>query len=201
MDLNEKEIRLKTIKAKKMMLLFSMLSIAMTFAGLTSAYIVSKSRPDWLKDFELPLAFIISTLVIFLSSISIAIAKKNVKKNDVSKTTFWLFVTFILGIIFVISQFLGFNELISLGYFFTGAQSTVTTSFLYVLTVLHLAHLFAGLIVLIVVMANNYKNKYKVEKLGFELAVTFWHFLGVLWLYLLVFLYFFKSLKLVTSQS
>ena len=192
MDLNEKEIRLKTIKAKKMMLLFSMLSIAMTFAGLTSAYIVSKSRPDWLKDFELPLAFIISTLVIFLSSISIAIAKKNVKKNDVSKTTFWLFVTFILGIIFVISQFLGFNELISLGYFFTGAQSTVTTSFLYVLTVLHLAHLFAGLIVLIVVMANNYKNKYKVEKLGFELAVTFWLFLGVLWLYLLVFLYFFK---------
>tara|TARA_B100000768_G_scaffold131195_1_gene121887 strand:- start:1989 stop:2567 length:579 start_codon:yes stop_codon:yes gene_type:complete len=192
MDLNEKEIRLKTIKAKKMMLLFSMLSIAMTFAGLTSAYIVSKSRPDWLKDFELPLAFIISTLVIFLSSISIAIAKKNVKKNDVSKTTFWLFVTFILGIIFVISQFSGFNELISLGYFFTGAQSTVTTSFLYVLTVLHLAHLFAGLIVLIVVMANNYKNKYKVEKLGFELAVTFWHFLGVLWLYLFVFLYFFK---------
>ncbi len=192
MDLNEKEIRLKTIKAKKMMLLFSMLSITMTFAGLTSAYIVSKSRPDWLKDFELPLAFIISTLVIFLSSISIAIAKKNVKKNDVSKTTFWLFVTFILGIIFVISQFLGFNELISLGYFFTGAQSTVTTSFLYVLTVLHLAHLFAGLIVLIVVMANNYKNKYKVEKLGFELAVTFWHFLGVLWLYLFVFLYFFK---------
>jgi len=192
MELNEQEIRLKTIKAKKMMLLFSMLSIAMTFAGLTSAYIVSKSRPDWLKDFELPFAFIISTLVIFLSSISIAISKKNVKNNDVSKTTFWLFVTFILGIIFVISQFLGFNELVSLGYFFTGAQSTVTTSFLYVLSVLHLAHLFAGLIVLIVVMANNYKNKYKVEKLGFELAVTFWHFLGVLWLYLFVFLYFFK---------
>ena len=142
MELNEQEIRLKTIKAKKMMLLFSMLSIAMTFAGLTSAYIVSRSRPDWLKDFELPFAFIISTLVIFLSSISIAISKKNVKNNDVSKTTFWLFVTFILGIIFVISQFLGFNELVSLGYFFTGAQSTVTTSFLYVLTVLHLAHLF-----------------------------------------------------------
>ena len=191
MELNEKEIRLKTIKAKKMMLLFSMLSIAMTFAGLTSAYIVSKARPDWLKDFELPFAFVISTVVIFLSSISISIAKKNVKKNDVSKTTLWLFVTFGLGIIFITSQFSGFNELIGLGYFFTGAQSTITTSFLYVLTVLHLAHLFAGLIVLIVVIINNYKNKYKIEKLGFELAVTFWHFLGILWLYLFVFLYFF----------
>tara|TARA_B100000780_G_scaffold161929_1_gene113219 strand:- start:11 stop:589 length:579 start_codon:yes stop_codon:yes gene_type:complete len=192
MELNEKEIRLKTIKAKKMMLLFSMLSIAMTFAGLTSAYIVSKARPDWLKDFELPFAFVISTVVIFLSSISISIAKKNVKKNDVSKTTLWLFVTFGLGIIFITSQFSGFNELIGLGYFFTGAQSTITTSFLYVLTVLHLAHLFAGLIVLIVVIINNYKNKYKIEKLGFELAVTFWHFLGILWLYLFVFLYFFR---------
>ena len=192
MELNEKEIRLKTIKAKKMMLLFSMLSIAMTFAGLTSAYIVSKARPDWLKDFELPFAFVISTVVIFLSSISISIAKKNVKKNDVSKTTLWLFVTFGLGIIFITSQFSGFNELIGLGYFFTGAQSTITTSFLYVLTVLHLAHLFAGLIVLVVVIINNYKNKYKIEKLGFELAVTFWHFLGILWLYLFVFLYFFR---------
>ena len=190
MELNEKEIRLKTIKAKKMMLLFSMLSIAMTFAGLTSAYIVSKSRPDWLKDFELPFAFVVSTVVIILSSISIYIAKKSVKNNEVSKTTLWLLITFGLGIIFVISQFSGFNELIGLGYFFTGAQSTITTSFLYVLTVLHLAHLFAGLIVLIVVTINNYKNKYKTEKLGFELAVTFWHFLGILWLYLFVFFIF-----------
>jgi cytochrome c oxidase subunit 3 len=115
-----------------------------------------------------------------------------VKNNEVSKTTLWLLITFGLGIIFVISQFSGFNELIGLGYFFTGAQSTITTSFLYVLTVLHLAHLFAGLIVLIVVTINNYKNKYKTEKLGFELAVTFWHFLGILWLYLFVFLYFFR---------
>ena len=71
MDLNENEIRLKTIKAKKMMLLFSMLSIAMTFAGLTSAYIVSKSRPDWLKDFELPFEFVVRNNIIIFSIISI----------------------------------------------------------------------------------------------------------------------------------
>jgi cytochrome c oxidase subunit 3 len=120
------------------------------------------------------------------------ISKKKVKVNDVKKTTLWLVVTFILGVVFVVTQFLGFNELIGLGYFFTGAQSTITTSFLYVLTVLHLAHLFAGLIVLIVVMVNNIKYKYEVDKLGFELAVTFWHFLGFLWFYLFVFLYFFR---------
>ena len=85
-----------------------------------------------------------------------------------------------------------FQELISKGYYFTGAQSTVTTSFLYVLSLLHLVHVLAGMIVLIVVYLNNKKNKYKEEKLGFELAETFWHFLGFLWLYLFVFLYFFR---------
>jgi len=191
MELNSDEIKIKTIKAKKMMLLFSMLSIAMTFAGLTSAYIVSKARPDWLKDFELPTSFSISTVFIILSSITIWFAKNNLKKNN-SSTSNWLFATFLLGFLFIIMQFTGFNTLISKGFFFTGAQSTITTSFLYVLAVLHLVHLFAGMIVLCVVIFNNYKKKYEKEKLGFELAVTFWHFLGVLWVYLFVFLYFFR---------
>ena len=191
MELNSDEIKIKTIKAKKMMLLFSMLSIAMTFAGLTSAYIVSKARPDWLKDFELPTSFSVSTVFIILSSITIWFAKNNLKKNNYS-TSNWLFATFLLGILFIIMQFMGFNALISKGFFFTGAQSTITTSFLYVLAVLHLVHLFAGMIVLCVVIFNNYKKKYEKEKLGFELAVTFWHFLGVLWVYLFVFLYFFR---------
>ena len=49
------------VRAKKMMLLFGLLSITMTFAGLTSAYIVSKGRPDWLVNFELPTLFFYST--------------------------------------------------------------------------------------------------------------------------------------------
>ena len=192
MELNQDEIRLKTIKAKKMMLLFCLLSISMTFAGLTSAYIVSKARPDWLKDFDLPISFSISTIIIILSSLSMWLAKKSVFKNQIKNTNKWLLITFSLAIFFIFLQISGFNSIINQGYFFTGAQSTVTTSFLYVLTALHLLHLFAGLIVLIVVLANNLKEKYIKEKLGFELAVTFWHFLGGLWLYLFVFLYFFR---------
>ena len=192
MDLDKHELRKKHRRARKMMLLFSLLSITMTFAGLTSAYIVSKARPDWLKDFELPDYFIISTLIILASSISMWLAKKNVKKKLVSKTSFWIAITFLLSIFFFLSQFLGFQELINKGYYFTGAQSTVTTSFLYVLALLHLVHVFAGVIVLIVVFVNNKNKKYNDETLGFELAETFWHFLGFLWLYLFVFLYFFR---------
>ena len=192
MDLEKNELRKKHRRARKMMLLFSLLSITMTFAGLTSAYIVSKARPDWLKDFELPDYFIISTLIILASSITMWLAKKNVKKKLVSKTSFWIVITFLLSIFFFLSQFLGFQELINKGYYFTGAQSTVTTSFLYVLALLHLVHVFAGVIVLIVVFVNNKNKKYNEETLGFELAETFWHFLGFLWLYLFVFLYFFR---------
>ena len=192
MDLEKNELRKKHRRAIKMMLLFSLLSITMTFAGLTSAYIVSKARPDWLKDFELPDYFIISTLIILASSITMWLAKKNVKKKLVSKTSFWIAITFLLSIFFFLSQFLGFQELINKGYYFTGAQSTVTTSFLYVLALLHLVHVFAGVIVLIVVFVNNKNKKYNDETLGFELAETFWHFLGFLWLYLFVFLYFFR---------
>ena len=192
MDLEKNELRKKHRRARKMMLLFSLLSITMTFAGLTSAYIVSKARPDWLKDFELPDYFIISTLIILSSSITMWLAKKNVKKKLVSKTSFWIAITFLLSIFFFLSQFFGFQELINKGYYFTGAQSTVTTSFLYVLALLHLVHVFAGVIVLIVVFVNNKNKKYNDETLGFELAETFWHFLGFLWLYLFVFLYFFR---------
>ena len=192
MDLEKNELRKKHRRARKMMLLFSLLSITMTFAGLTSAYIVSKARPDWLKDFELPDYFIISTLIILASSITMWLAKKNVKKKLVSKTSFWIAITFLLSIFFFLSQFLGFQELINKGYYFTGAQRTVTTSFLYVLALLHLVHVFAGVIVLIVVFVNNKNKKYNDETLGFELAETFWHFLGFLWLYLFVFLYFFR---------
>ena len=192
MDLEKNELRKKHRRARKMMLLFSLLSITMTFAGLTSAYIVSKARPDWLKDFELPNYFLVSTIIIIISSLTIWFAKKNIKKSEVSKTSFWLTLTFLLSVLFMISQFMGFQELINRGYYFTGAQSTVTTSFLYVLSLLHLVHVFAGMIVLIVVFINNKNKKYKEETLGFELAETFWHFLGFLWLYLFVFLYFFR---------
>jgi len=192
MDLEKNQLRKKHRRARKMMLLFSLLSITMTFAGLTSAYIVSKARPDWLKDFELPNYFLVSTIIIIISSLTIWFAKKNIKKSEVSKTSFWLALTFLLSVLFMISQFIGFQELINRGYYFTGAQSTVTTSFLYVLSLLHLVHVFAGMIVLIVVFINNKNKKYKEETLGFELAETFWHFLGFLWLYLFVFLYFFR---------
>ena len=101
----------KITKAKKMMLLFGLLSITMTFAGLTSAYIVSKGRPDWLVNFELPTLFFYSTFLLVVSSITIQFAKHNLAKNKSKKSVLsWLSLTLILGITFCILQFLSFKS-------------------------------------------------------------------------------------------
>ena len=182
----------RSAKSKKMLLWFGMVSMFMMFAGLTSAYVVSASRPDWLNNFRLPSAFMISTAIIVASSITFHLAKMSIKKNDRAATTLWLLVTLALGIGFVAAQLYGFRQVVEMKLFFTGAGSTVTTSFLYIVTTVHLAHLFAGLIVLLIVIYNHFKQKYdSSQTLGLELGAMFWHFLDILWVYLFLFFYFY----------
>ena len=193
MDLTQGTTEEKIGRAKKMMLWFGIASMVMMFAGLTSAYVVSKSRPDWITDFQLPPSLYWSTVVIVISSLTFFIAKKSIAEGNRKNATFSLLATLGLGVSFVILQLEGFSEIISSGYYFTGSESTVTTSFIYVLVLAHLAHLAVGLIVLLVVIYNHFKQRYKPgQMLGIELGATFWHFLDVLWVYLFVFLYFFR---------
>ena len=191
MDLTQGTFEEKNNRAKKMMLWFGIISLVMSFAGWTSAFVVSSSRPDWLKDFQLPNAFIISTLVIMLSSITFILAKKALKSNNRKATMLWLFATLILGVVFIFNQFSGFQQIINLGYNFTGPTSNVTMSYIYLIAVVHILHVIVGLICLLVVIYNHFKQKYNPSKmLGFELAATFWHFIDILWIYLFLFLYF-----------
>lgn len=167
--------------------------MVMTFAGLTSAYVVSKTRPDWLSEFELPTAFYWSTIVIILSSLTIMAAKKSIISGNRRNASALLVGTLVLAILFVVFQFNAFSEIISQGYYFTGSESNITTSFIYIIILVHLAHLFAGIITLLVVIYNHFKQRYKKgQMLGIELGATFWHFVDFVWIYLFVFFYFFK---------
>jgi cytochrome c oxidase subunit III len=180
-------------RSYKLLLLFGMISMFMMFAGLTSAYLVSASRKDWVHTMILPPAFLISTILIIMSSITVHLAKKAIQKDNQKNTTIFLLATLVLGIAFVFFQFRGFSQIVEMGYFFTGSESSVTSSFLYVLTILHLAHLFAGIISLLIVIYNHFKQKYNAsQSTGIELAAMFWHFLDFLWVYLFLFLYFIK---------
>ena len=187
------EEKTRTERSYKLLLLFGMGSMFMMFAGLTSAFVVSRSRIDWMKNFQLPTAFYISTIIIIGCSITFHLAKKAIKKDNQKATTYFLLGTLALGISFVISQFIGFRQVVDSGYFFTGNASTITTTFLYMVTIVHLAHLFGGLISLLIIIYNHFKQKYNSSQtLGIELGAMYWHFLDFLWVYLFLFLYFFK---------
>jgi cytochrome c oxidase subunit 3 len=187
------EHKSRTGRSYKLILLFSMVSMTMMFAGLTSAFVVSKSRVDWLTDFELPIAFYYSTIVIIGCSVTFHLAKKAIQEDNKSATTAFLIATLALGILFVILQFMGFGQIVQDGYYFTGSESSITTTFLYVVTVVHLMHLAGGVISLLIIIYNHFKQKYNSgQTLGIELGAMYWHFLDFLWIYLFVFLYFFK---------
>jgi len=191
MNINDSLIE-KNKRAKKMMLWFGMISMSMTFAGLTSAYVVSSSRSDWIEQIDLPFAFTISTFLLLLSSGTFYLALKSIKETLLKRAQSFLLITLVLALVFIYFQFQGFREIIEQGYYFTGAESSITTSYLYVLVLLHLAHLIAGVVIVLIVFYNSFREKYsEANTLGFELAVTFWHFLDILWLYLFLFVSFY----------
>ena len=193
MDLTQGTDQEKMSRAKKMMLWFGIVSLIMSFAGWTSAFIVSSTRKDWLSDFVLPQPFLISVFVIIASSITLVLSKRALKDNKLQASTVFLVITFALGIYFVVNQFNGFNEIVAQGYHFTGPTSNVTMSYIFLIAFVHIMHVVVGLICLLVVLVNQFRKKYSPENmLGFELAATFWHFVDILWVYLFFFLYFFK---------
>nr|WP_294778231.1 cytochrome c oxidase subunit 3 [uncultured Flavobacterium sp.] len=183
----------RTARSKKLLLWFAMASMTMMFAGITSAFVVSKSREDWMEDFQMPMAFYFSTLAIILCSVTFHLAKKAIEKDNRSATANFLLLTLGLGIAFVFLQFKGFEQLIDQGYYFTGPESNIATTFLYVIAVVHLAHLAGGMISLLIIIYNHFKQKYNSSQLlGIELGAMYWHFLDFLWICLFLFLYFFK---------
>tara|TARA_B100001059_G_scaffold62620_1_gene58510 strand:- start:2216 stop:2806 length:591 start_codon:yes stop_codon:yes gene_type:complete len=196
MDLTQGSSQQKNQRAKKMMLWFGIVSLIMSFGGLTSAFIVSSSREDWLYDFTIPHSFLISTIIIAFSSLVFIAAKKALLKKKYLLSQSLVIGVFALGLTFIYFQILGFNELIESGYNFTGPTSNITMSYIYVIAVAHILHVIAGLVSLVVVIINHLKKRYTpTSKLGFDIASTFWHFIDLLWVYLFLFLYFFNKIN------
>ncbi|WP_298473617.1 cytochrome c oxidase subunit 3 [uncultured Maribacter sp.] len=189
MDLTQGTEKEKNSRAKKMMLLFGIVSLLMGFAGWTSAYIISSKREDWIKEFNLPTSFYISTLIIIISSVTYFLAKKAIETNKGKQGTALLWVTLLLGVVFIVFQFKGFSEMVAQGYYFTGPTSSIKMSYIFLIAMVHIAHVVAGIISLLVVLYNQIKGKYSSEDiLGVSLGGIFWHFLGLLWVYLILFM-------------
>jgi cytochrome c oxidase subunit 3 len=179
----------KKIHPHKMFLWAGLGSIVMMFAGLTSAHIVKKGQANWL-EFEMPSFFLASTVVILLSSFTIQMALKKYKEQNANAYRGFMAVTAILGVVFMILQIQGFMALNANSIALIGPRSNSAASFLFVIVTLHLLHVLGGVIALIGVSFGSFSAKNKLNNiLPVELVSTYWHFVDILWIYLVIFLY------------
>ncbi|MCE2956834.1 MAG: heme-copper oxidase subunit III [Bacteroidota bacterium] len=167
---------------KKFGLWLFMASVFILFMAFTSAYIVRRAEGNW-QIFELPALFTYSTIVILLSSVTMQWTYFAVKRNQLANAKNMIVLTSVAGVIFLALQWMGWGSLIESSIHLVGNPSG---SFLYIITGLHAAHIISAIVFLLVVLANALRNRFNLNQL--EMCTTYWHFLGVLWLYLFVFL-------------
>ncbi len=160
----------------------------MFFAALTSGFIVYiGGRPHALNT-TLPSVFGYSTAILVISSITLFIASRATKRLQFEKQRLYLWLTLILGTVFLLLQVYGWYILsYKMQVYFTNTNAA--QSFIYVFTLTHLIHIIAGLLLLANTLRGSYKNIPQVKNLfGMEMSAIFWHFVDIIWIYLYVFL-------------
>lgn len=222
-------------KAKKNITYMLFFSIIMFFAGLTSAYLVSKGGATYWVTFRIPTPFWWSTLFIVASSATIHMALTQARKDRKNAVGPWVAATLALGLCFSYSQFKGWSQLFDDGYALVSRLKTLhgnygtdytvqrlgqtlvkqgdeyflpedtgfehplnpemgetfnaASSYFYVLTYSHFAHLVGGLVALLVMALKAFRGRYgEAEHQGLWAGTWYWHFLAGLWVYLLLFL-------------
>ncbi|MFY9791875.1 MAG: cytochrome c oxidase subunit 3 [Candidatus Sulfotelmatobacter sp.] len=164
-------------------------AITMTFAAFTSALIVRQGgSSDW-QHFTLPSILYFNSLIIIASSVTLEIARRQittfmVARNQGKAPSRWLYVTLALGLIFVAGQISAWLQLKSEGF---GLATNISYSFFYVLTVAHAIHLLGGLGGLVRVISKV--NHSVLRRSTLKATSLYWHFMGALWLYLLLLLW------------
>lgn len=159
-------------------------SIIMMFAGLTSAYIVKSGQAGW-QDVKTPTIFWYSTAVILISSLTMQASLRSFKQKEMNRFRSLFLLTMFLGIAFVFLQWTGFSYLWKHGVKFDGAGEG---QFLYIIFGLHALHVLGGVIALIIMAMKQYFGKTRsYNATSIEVMSTYWHFVDILWLYLLIF--------------
>lgn len=172
------------INPKKFVLWLLIVASVMLFAGFTSAYIVRQGEGNW-RVFELPSLFTINTIIIAVSSVFMQWAYMAAKKDELGQIKTALGITLALGVAFVTGQWFAYKELIGNNVYLSGNPSE---SFVYVISFMHLLHIIGGIIFVLVTFIKALQlNVHKKNLLTISLCNTYWHFLGILWIYLFVF--------------
>jgi cytochrome c oxidase subunit 3 len=175
------------IHPKLFLLYLSFGSMLMLFSAFCSALIVRKGdiRQAWI-ELPLPSAFLYSTLIIIISSITIHFAYKYIETKQ--KFILWSCFTLILSFVFVGLQWKGWNDLQSMQIFLNGNPSG---SFIYVISWVHGLHYLGGILAFLLIILNFRKSTIGVDqKMTFNILMQYWHFIGLVWVSLYLFFKF-----------
>ncbi len=174
-------------KAKKFIIWLFVVSSTIMFAGWTSYYIVFAASKSKGHGLVLPDLFLYSTIVLLASSIFLFLSARAYRNGQLSTQKTFLWLTLLLGVVFGYLQVEAWSSLYQSGAFLVNNNAAI--SLIYIVSGIHLLHIFAGLILILRTLMGAY-GRISTERLQFRMEVSsiFWHFIDILWIYLYVFL-------------
>lgn len=182
----------RSMNPKKFALWLFIVSVCMLFGAWASAYLVKRGETGW-SSFELPQQFWVNTLIMIVSSVTMIWAHRAVKADKLDQAKLALVVTIVLGVAFLVGQWQAWGSMVEMNHYFAGSGSNSSSSFIYVLTGFHGLHIISGIVVLLIALIAIFRYQvHSKNMLRMELCSTYWHFLGVLWLCLFVFLLLYR---------
>jgi cytochrome c oxidase subunit III len=200
------------LRRARLGLFVALTPVLMLFISFTSAYIVRQGLPsldprtnqlvrDWIP-IKLPKLLLANTCVLLLSTVSMELARRQISQEvahspatthpgkffDGEKAMPWLALTVLLGVCFLTGQWLAWRELAGRGYYVATSPSS---SFVYLLTGAHAIHLMGGILVLLVSGgAALLQRPAGTRRILVDVTAWYWHFMALLWVYILCLLEF-----------
>jgi cytochrome c oxidase subunit III len=167
-------------------------AIVMMFVALASSYIILSGNPEW-QPVRMPRAFMFSTGLILISSVTMTAARRQLQRGQRRKHQVWLLVTLLIGLAFLAVQYAGWRQLVSAGAFIS---SNPHSSFYYLFTGAHGVHLLGGLTALAYLAARSGQvlvgEASEKRSAATDAVALYWHFMDGLWVCLFLLLWLWK---------
>src|SRR5438552_4303692 len=194
------------LRRARLGLLVALIPVLMLFVSFTSAYVVRQGLPsldprtnnlirDWIPV-ALPRLLLLNTLILPISSVSMELARRQIRARAIVETAStatgasvadqirmpWLAMTLILGLAFLFGQWTAWKQLAANGFY---VSTTPSSSFIYLLTGAHAAHLLGGVVALLIAsVAALLHRSLKTRSIVVDVTAWYWHFMALLWIYI-----------------
>jgi len=194
------------LRRARLGLLVALIPVLMLFVSFTSAYVVRQGLPtldprtnnlirDWIPV-ALPRLLLLNTFVLLASSVSMELARRQIRARAVVETAStasgpsaddqirmpWLAMTLFLGLAFLFGQWTAWKQLAANGFY---VSTTPSSSFIYLLTGAHAAHLLGGVVALLIAsVAALLHRSLKTRSIVVDVMAWYWHFMALLWIYI-----------------